>query len=50
MAQVRRLWLTHFSAKMLDPERYAQQATAIFRADDDRPTTGLTTSLHFDDD
>lgn len=46
--RVRRLWLTHFSAKMLDPARYAHHATAIFSQ-----TTvahdGLTTSLQFDD-
>jgi ribonuclease Z len=48
-AGVRRLWLTHFSAKMMDPQRYAAEATRIL------PTSmvgyeGLTTSLHFDDD
>jgi ribonuclease Z len=48
-AQVRRLWLTHFSAKLLEPERYADQATRIFPA-----TTigqeGLTMSLRFEDE
>jgi ribonuclease Z len=47
--QVRHLWLTHFSATMLDPDAYAEQATQIFPA-----TTvahdGISTSLHFDDD
>jgi ribonuclease Z len=48
-AQVRELWLTHFSAKMMDPERYVDEArrnlpsTTIGRE-------GLTTSLHFLDD
>jgi ribonuclease Z len=47
-AGVRRLWLTHFSAKMLDPERYLPEATRI------HPETsigheGLTTTLRFDD-
>jgi ribonuclease Z len=48
-ARVRRIWLTHFSAKVLEPERYAEEATRIFPA-----TTigqeGLTTSLHFEDE
>ncbi len=48
-ADVRRLWLTHFSAKMMDPQRHAAEATRIL------PSAtvgyeGLTTSLHFDDD
>ena len=47
--EVRRLWLTHFSAKMLDPERYAQHATAIF-AQTTIGDAGLTASLRFDDD
>ena len=48
-AHARQLWLTHFSAKMLEPERHAEEATRIFPA-----TTigheGLTTSLRFDDE
>lgn len=48
-AQVRQLWLTHFSAKMLEPERYLDEARRILPA-----TTigheGLTTSLHFVDE
>jgi ribonuclease Z len=48
-AGVRQLWLTHFSAKLLEPEQYVSQATRIFPA-----TTigreGLTTSLRFEDD
>jgi ribonuclease Z len=48
-AQVRELWLTHFSAKLLDPERYADEARRILPA-----TTigyeGLTTSLRFVDE
>ena len=48
-AGVRQLWLTHFSAKLLAPERYRAEATRIF------PDTvvgheGLTTSLRFEDD
>lgn len=47
-AEARRLWLTHFSAKMLDPERFAEHATAIF------PRTtigqdGLKLTLRFED-
>jgi ribonuclease Z len=48
-AQVRQLWLTHFSAKMLEPERYVDEARRILPA-----TTvgreGLTTSLQFVDE
>jgi ribonuclease Z len=48
-AHAQRLWLTHFSAKMLDPERYAAHATDIFPG-----TTigreGLSLTLSFDDD
>ena len=48
-AGVRQLWLTHFSAKMLEPERYADEARRILPA-----TTvgheGLTTSLQFVDE
>jgi ribonuclease Z len=48
-AGVKTLWLTHFSAKLLDPERYATEATRVF------PNTtvgheGLTTSLRFEDE
>lgn len=48
-ARARKLWLTHFSAKLLEPERYATEATRVF------PETtigreGLTASLRFDDD
>jgi ribonuclease Z len=47
-AGVRQLWLTHFSAKMLEPERFVDEARRIL------PSTtvgyeGLTTSLRFDD-
>jgi ribonuclease Z len=48
-AGARQLWLTHFSAKMSDPERYAQEATRILPA----ATVGfpgLMTSLAFEDD
>jgi ribonuclease Z len=48
-AAARQVWLTHFSAKLLDPERFAGEAQRIAPA-----TTigrqGLTTSLRFDDD
>jgi ribonuclease Z len=48
-ASARRLWLTHFSAKMLDPEQYLNTATSIFPA-----TTigheGLALTLSFDDE
>lgn len=48
-AAVRQIWLTHFSAKMLRPERYLDEATRIHAA-----TTigyeGLTASLRFADD
>jgi ribonuclease Z len=48
-AGVRQIWLTHFSAKMLDPARYLAEATRVHAA-----TTigyeGLTTSLSFADD
>ena len=48
-AQVRHLWLTHFSAKMMDPERYVDEARRILPA-----TTigheGLTMSLQFVDE
>jgi ribonuclease Z len=48
-AAVRQIWLTHFSAKLLDPERFAGEAQRIVPA-----TTigreGLTTSLRFEDD
>jgi ribonuclease Z len=47
-AGAQRLWLTHFSAKMMDPQRHAEEATRIL------PATvigheGLTISLHFPD-
>ena len=47
-AGVRQIWLTHFSAKLLDPERFVDEARQIV------PTTtigheGLTTSLRFQD-
>jgi ribonuclease Z len=48
-AAVQQIWLTHFSAKMLDPQRYLHEATGIHPA-----TTagyeGLTTTLRFADD
>ncbi len=48
-ASARRLWLTHFSAKMLDPNRYLENATRIFPA-----TTigreGLALTLSFEDE
>jgi ribonuclease Z len=47
-ANARRLWLTHFSAKMLDPERYAGYATEIF-SDTTVAHDGLTTTIRFDD-
>ena len=48
-SRARRLWLTHFSAKLLEPERYTAEATRVF------PETivgheGLTTSLRFEDE
>jgi ribonuclease Z len=48
-ARVRQLWLTHFSAKLLEPEQFAAEATRVF------PDTivgheGLTASLRFEDD
>ena len=46
---VRQIWLTHFSAKLLDPQRFAGEAQRIVPA-----TTigheGLTTSLRFEDE
>jgi ribonuclease Z len=48
-AAVRQIWLTHFSAKLLDPARFAGEAQRIVPA-----TTigyeGLTTTLRFSDD
>ncbi|MCC7372328.1 MAG: ribonuclease Z [Chloroflexi bacterium] len=48
LAGARRVWLTHFSAKMLHPERFAHEATSVYE-----PTVvgyeGLKTSLRFDD-
>jgi ribonuclease Z len=48
-AGARQLWLTHFSARLVEPERYAAEATRIVPA-----TTigreGLTTSLRFEDE
>ncbi len=48
-ADARRLWLTHFSPGMADPEAFAAEATTIFPA-----TTvgfsGLQTTLNFDDE
>jgi len=48
-ASARRLWLTHFSAKMLDPERYVENARRLFG-----PTTighgGLSVTLRFEDE
>jgi ribonuclease Z len=47
-AGVRQLWLTHFSAKLMEPERFVDEARRILPA-----TTvgyeGLTTSLRFED-
>jgi ribonuclease Z len=48
-AAVRQIWLTHFSAKLLDPERYLDQARRIVPATT-IGHTGLTTSLRFDDE
>lgn len=48
-ARARKLWLTHFSAKLLDPERHALEATRIF-PDTTIGQEGLTTSLRFDDE
>jgi ribonuclease Z len=48
-AGARRLWLTHFSAKMLDPERYAENATRIFPAST-IGHEGLACTLSFEDD
>ena len=48
-AGVRKLWLTHFSAKLLEPERYAAEATRIF-PDTTVGHEGLTTSLRFEDE
>jgi ribonuclease Z len=48
-ADVARLWLTHFSAKLTDPAAYLANATAVFEA----TTIGhdhLTTSLRFLDE
>jgi ribonuclease Z len=47
-AQVRQMWLTHFSAKLTEPERFAAEAQRIL------PSTtvgheGLRASLRFDD-
>jgi ribonuclease Z len=48
-ADVRQVWLTHFSAKMTEPERFAVEATRVFPA-----TTvgyeGLATTLRFEDE
>jgi ribonuclease Z len=48
LAGVRQIWLTHFSAKMLYPERYLDEATRL------HPATsigfeGLTTTLRYSD-
>jgi ribonuclease Z len=48
-AGVRHIWLTHFSAKLLDPERYLDEATRIF-PDTTVGREGLTTSLRFTDE
>ncbi len=48
-ARVKRLWLTHFSAKLTEPERCVEHARAIFP----ETTVGrdhLTTTLRFDDE
>ncbi len=47
-AGARRLWLTHFSARMDDPAEYLPHATAIFPATE-VGFSGLTTRLDFDD-
>jgi len=48
-ARARQLWLTHFSAKLLEPRKYVAEATRVF------PGTvigheGLSTSIRFDDE
>ena len=48
-ARARRLWLTHFSAKLTEPERYVEHARAVFP----ETTVGrdhLATTLRFEDD
>lgn len=47
-ARARRLWLTHFSAKLTEPERYVEHARAVFS----ETTIGrdrLAMTLRFDD-
>ncbi len=46
-AGARRLWLTHFSARMDNPARYLSHATAVFPATE-VGYSGLTTRLDFD--
>ena len=48
-AGARRLWLTHFSARMTDPALYLPHATAVFPATE-VGHSGLTTRLDFDDE
>jgi len=48
-ARVRSLWLTHFSAKLLDPDQYAPEATRLM-PDAIVGHEGLTTSLRFEDE
>ena len=48
VARARRLWLTHFSAKLTEPERYVEHARAVFP----ETTVGrdhLATTLGFED-
>ena len=47
--RVRHLWLTHFSAKLLEPTTYQAEATRIF-PDAVIGQEGLTTSLRFEDE
>lgn len=48
-AKARRLWLTHFSARMDDPNCFASNATDIF-PETEIGFSGLTTTLNFSDD
>lgn len=48
-AGARQIWLTHFSAKMLDPERYLDEATRV-HPDTAVGYEGLTTTLRYSDE
>ncbi len=48
-AGVRQLWLTHFSAKMLEPQRYLGEATRVLPGST-IGYEGLSTTLRFEDD